>query len=129
MGKIKNPQNARHLEHNDGQGRNIARKGGAPKRTNDGPVPHHPGMTSLQKNSAGFGGMGHATATISGGEAIAASAAAAPLAHSYGGAPDLKTGKRVEPVPGHRSRTNADCETHGDKIETGENMLVEAVKN
>ena len=38
MAKIKNPLNARHLEHNDGQDRNIARKGSVAKRCNDGPV-------------------------------------------------------------------------------------------
>lgn len=129
MGKIKNPTNARHLEHNDGQNRNIARKGGVAKRTNDGPVPHHPGMTSLQKNAAGLGGMGHAVAAIDGGQTIAASTAAAPLAHAYGGAPDLKTGKGVAPVPGQKSQTNMDCEDHATKQNHGRDCLAEAVKN
>jgi len=121
MSKIKNPTNARHLEHNDGQDRNIARRGGVAKRCNDGPVPHHPGMTSAQKNSAGLGGMGHAVAVNDGGQPT--------LTHAYGSAADLKTGKGVAPVPGLRSQTNQDCETHGDKIEHGRDMLLEAVKN
>jgi len=130
MTKIANPLNARHLEHNDAQDRNIARKGSVPKHSNDGPVPHAFGMTSLQKGAAGLGGMGHATATVSdGGEAVAASAAAAPLAHAYGGAPNLKNGKAVAPTPGMRSRTNDDCEDYATKQQHGRDCLASAVKN
>ncbi len=129
MSTIKNPQNARHLEHNDGQDRCIARKGTVAKTCNDGPVPHHPNMTSLQRGGAGIGGMGHSTATISGGEAIATSAAASPLAHAYSSAPDLKTGKAVAPVPGQKSQTNMDCETHATKQQHGRDMLAEAVRS
>lgn len=120
MSKIKNPLNARHLEHNAGQSRDIARRGGVPKRTNDGPVPHHPGMTPKQKGTAGIGGMAHAV--IDGGQP-------GPLPHAYGSAADLKTGKAVAPTPGMRSRTNADCESHADKMQHGQDMMAQAVKN
>ena len=73
--------------------------------------------------------MGHGTATIDGVQTIASSATAAPLAHSYGAAPDLKTGKTVAPVPGMRSRTNEGIETHADKVQHGRDMLASAVKN
>jgi hypothetical protein len=118
------PTNARHHEHNNGQALDIARKGTVPKKSNDGQVPVHPGMTSLQKAGAGIGGMGHGTATVDGGQTIASSAAAAPLAHTYGGAPDLKTGKAVPPVPGQRSRT----ESH-DHVQRGRDVLASATKN
>lgn len=127
MGKMKNLLNARQMEHAEHQDDSIARKGSVPKRTNDS-APIHPNMTRQQKDGAGFGGMGHATATIDGGKTIAASAAAVPLAHAYSGAPDLKTGKAVAPSFGQRSRTNADTETHADKQSHGRDMLAEAVK-
>jgi hypothetical protein len=127
MSKMKNLLNARHMEHAEHQDGSIARKGSVPKRSNDG-VALHPSATRMQKDAAGLGGMGHATATIDGGEAIAASAAAAPLAHGYGGAPDLKTGKGVAPVAGHRSRTNQDTESHADKCKAGADTLAQAVK-
>jgi hypothetical protein len=124
------PLNARHIEHNDGQDRCIARKGSVPKKSNDG-VAAHPGMTSLQKAGAGIGGMGHPVAGIGvgGGEAIATSAAASPLAHAYGGFPNNKAGKTVAPVPGQRSRTNEGVESHADKCQHGADMLAQAVKN
>jgi hypothetical protein len=102
--KIANPQNARHLEHNDGQDRCIARKGIVPKRSNDG-VALHPGMTSLQKAGAGIGGLGHATAVIDGGQIVATSAAAAPTQHAYGSLPNTKAGKAVAVNPGMRGST------------------------
>ncbi|MGD0420211.1 MAG: hypothetical protein ABSA68_11650 [Xanthobacteraceae bacterium] len=99
------PLNARHVEHNDGQSRNIALKGSVPKKSS-GACAVHPSMTPLQKNAAGLGGMGHATASITdGGTTIAASSAAAPLEHCYGGAPSLKAGKAVAVSPGMRSRS------------------------
>jgi hypothetical protein len=130
MTKIKNPQNARHLEHNDGQGRDIARKGTVAKKCNDGPVPHHPGMSSLARGGAGSGGMGHPTATINdGGQTIATSAAASPLAHAYSVRPDLKTGTpAAPPVPGQKSQTNIGIESHADKCKTGVDTLSSAVK-
>jgi hypothetical protein len=121
-----------HMSHGLGEhatghaGRNIATDGSPKKVT---PVNFHPNMSRKQIDTAGLGGQGHATATIDGGESIASSAAAAPIAHVYGGAPDLKIGRAVAPVPGHKSQTNQDCETHGDKVETGRDMLSEAVKN
>ena len=119
------PTNARHLEHNDGQDRCIARKGSVAKRSNDGGIAVHPGMTSLQTGGAGIGGMGHGTATIDGGQTIASSAAAAPLAHAYGGAPDLKTGSAVSPSFGQRSRgPTPDSAMH----ELGRAVLDEAAK-
>jgi hypothetical protein len=119
MAKIQNPTNARHIEHNDGQRRNIARKGGVAKRTNDG-VALHPGMTRQQKDAAGLGGMGHAV-VADGGQP------GAPLPHAYGSAADLKTGKAVAPVPGQRSRTNEDC---ADKsADHGRDVIAEAVRN
>jgi len=118
------PLNARHIEHNEGQTRDIARKGSVPKRSNDG-VAVHPSMTRLQKSGAGIGGMGHGTAVIDGGQTIASSAAAAPLAHAYGGAPDLKTGSAVAPSFGQRSRgPTPDSAMH----ELGRAVLDEAAK-
>ena len=129
MARIKNPQNARHIEHNDGQDRCIARSGTVAKKCNDS-VAIHPNMSSLQKGGAGSGGMGHAIAAIDdGGQTIATSAAAAPLAHAYGGAPNLKSGKGVEVSPGMRSRINADTETLPDKVQAGKDCLDQAVKN
>jgi hypothetical protein len=61
---------------------NIARDG-APKAVHG--VPVHNGMKRQQIETAGVGGMGHPTATIDGGQSIPSSAAAAPLAHAYGG--------------------------------------------
>lgn len=131
MSKIANPQNARHLEHNDGQDRNIARKGSVPKKSNDG-VAIHSGMTSLQKGGAGIGGMSHPVAGvgIGGGEPITTSAAASPLVHAYGsGTPKPHIGKSVEPVPGQKSQTNMDCEDHATKVGHGRDMLASAVRN
>ena len=127
---IKNPTNARHFEHNQYQKSNIARKGNIAKRCND-EILHHSGMSSLQKGGAGIGGMGHSTATISGGETIATSAAASPLVpHAYGsGIPKAHLGQHVEPVVGQRSQTNADCEDHATKVGHGRDMLAQAVKN
>jgi hypothetical protein len=128
MARIQNPQNARHLEHNDGQDRNIARKGSVPKKSNDG-VALHPSATRMQKDAAGLGGMGHGTATIDGGQTIATSAAASPLAHAYSTRPDLKTGTpAAPPVPGQKSRINADTESHADKCKAGADTLAQAVK-
>jgi hypothetical protein len=129
MSKIKNPQNARHLEHNNGQGRDIARKGSVPKKSNDG-VALHPSATRMQRGGAGIGGMGHPTAVIgSGGEAIATSAAASPLAHAYSVRPDLKTGTpAAPPVPGQKSQTNIGIESHADKCKAGADTLAQAVK-
>jgi len=121
-----------HLSHGMGDSggdthpNNIARDGARKRVT---PIAYHDGMTPLQQNAAAIGGMGHATATIDdGAQSIAASSAAAPLAHAYGGAPDLKSGKAVAPVPGQRSRTNEDCESHADKCQHGRDMLAGAVK-
>jgi hypothetical protein len=105
---------------------NIARDG-APKKVTG--IAVHPGMTRQQQDGAGVGGMGHAAATISGGQTIASSAAAAPLAHSYGAAPDLKTGKVVPPSFGQRSRTNEDTESHADKVQAGRDTLASAARN
>jgi hypothetical protein len=124
MSTVKVPLNARHVEHNQNQDGSIARKGSVPKRSNDG-VAIHPGMTSLQKGGAGAGGMGHGTAVISGGQTIASSAAAAPLAHAYSGAPDLKTGKAVPVSFGQRSRgPTPDSQMH----ELGRKIFDEALR-
>jgi hypothetical protein len=130
MTKIANPTNARHLEHNDGQDRNIARKGTVAKTCNDG-VAIHPSMTNLQRGGAGVGGLAHPTATINdGGETIASSAAASPLAHAYSAKPDLKSNSpAAPPSPGMRSRINADTETLPDKVAYGKAMLDCATKN
>jgi hypothetical protein len=79
----------------------IARKG-APKQFV--PVSLHNGMTASQVKGAGIGGQGHATAVVSGGQKLDTSAAAAPLAHAYGGNPSLKVGNAAPIVPGQRSR-------------------------
>lgn len=128
MTKIRNPLNGRHHEHNNGQTLDLARRGSVAKTSNDG-CAVHPGMTGQQKAAAGFGGMAHPTATIDGGEIVATSAAAAPLAHAYGGSPDLKTGKAVAPVPGQCSQTNKGGESFADKVQHGRDMLASAVKN
>jgi hypothetical protein len=122
MAKIKIPLNARHLEHNEGQDRCIARKGGVPKKSNDG-VAIHSGMTSLQKGGAGIGGMGHPVAGvgISGGEAIATSAAASPLAHAYSSLPKRLT--RVAPAWGSKTGDGDPCP---DLHELGAAVLAEA---
>jgi hypothetical protein len=65
------------------------------------PVAFHSGMTRKQTDAAHIGGMGHATAKIDGGQAIASSAAASPLAHAYSGQPDMKRGKAVPVHPAH----------------------------
>jgi hypothetical protein len=84
----------------------------------------------MQRGGAGVGGLSHPTATINdGGQTIATSAAAAPLQHSYGSAPDLKTGKGVDVSPGMRSRINADTETLPQKVQAGVDCLAQAVKN
>lgn len=77
------------------------RVGGRPKRS---VVQVHGAMTRQQSDAAGVGGMGHATAVVDGGVKLATSAPAAPLAHAYGGKPNLKVGKAAAPVVGHRSR-------------------------
>jgi hypothetical protein len=100
---------------------------GAPKRVT--PIEHAFGMTRQQTDAAGIGGMGHATATIDGGQTIVDSAAASPLAHAYSGRPDLKTGNTVDAVPGQRSRTNAGVETYADKHRHGRDMLATARRN
>jgi hypothetical protein len=100
---------------------------GAPKSVK--PIEHAFGMTRQQTDAAGIGGMGHATATIDGGQTIVDSAAASPLAHAYSGKPDLKTGKCVDAVPGQRSRTNEDAETYADKHRHGQDMLATAKRN
>jgi hypothetical protein len=125
--KILDMTNPRHIEHNEHQDGSIARKGSVPKHSNDGPIPHSWGTTSRQKDAAGIGGMGSPVAVVDGGQAVAASAAA-PLAHTYGSAPDLKTGKIVPPYPGQRSRTNEGVESHGDKVQHGRDMIAGAVK-
>ena len=45
------------------------------------------------------------------------------------GAPRDKALAPVQPVPGQRSRTNEDCETHADKCQHGADMLASAAKN
>ena len=116
--RMKNLLNARNAEHNDGQHRNIARRGSVPKTSNDG-APVHPHMTRQQTDAAGLGGMGHASAAV---------VAVAPLQHAYGNLPDSKTGKGVLPKSGQKSQTNMDCEDHGTKVEHGRAMLSQAVK-
>ena len=116
-------------DHADGHAvpGNIARDG-APKKVT--PVPHHSGMSLLQSSGAGLGGLGHATATINdGGQTIATSAAAAPLAHAYSGRPDLKSGTpAAPPVVGHKSQQNVGIESHADKCKAGMDTLASAVK-
>jgi hypothetical protein len=130
MAKIENPLNSRHVEHNNGQDRDIARRGSVAKRCND-PIAVHPGMTSLQRGGAGIGGMGHSVAAIAdGGQTIASSAAASPLSHAYGDAGDLKSGMpAASPARGMRSRINADTETLADKVQYGKDCIATAVKN
>jgi hypothetical protein len=77
---------------------------GAPKR--HAPVSIHNGMNAEQIKGAGIGGMGHAVATVDGGQKLVTSAAAAPLAHAYGGSPSQSAGKKVAAHPGTRSRVN-----------------------
>jgi len=95
---------------------------GAPKSVK--PIEHAFGMTRQQTDAAGIGGMGHATATIDGGNAPAA-----PLADAYCGKPDMKTGKAVDAVPGQRSQTNQGVETYADKHRHGRDMLATAQRN
>lgn len=76
-----NNMNGRHSGLSD-----IARNG-APKQHI--PVPVHGGMHSRQIAGAGFGGMAHGTAVVSGGQTIPNSAAAVP------------------PVPPHRAGFNS----------------------
>jgi hypothetical protein len=121
MAKIANPMNGRHLEHNDHQDANIARKGSVPKRTNDA-LPVHSGMTARQISAANLGGMGHPSATVDGGQSIAASSAAAPLAHSYGSLPNTKHGK---PVPIHPSQSRG-AKHEADMHELGRATIAEA---
>lgn len=65
-----------------GSAPNVARDGGRGKDVY--PIKVHGGMTDRQVAGAAVGGMGHATATVDGGQTITTSAAAAPLAHAYG---------------------------------------------
>lgn len=104
------------------------RVGGKPKTQKS--VPYHDAMSRLQTNAAGIGGQGHGVAAINdGGETIAASSAAAPLASAYGFSDGGgKAGKIVPPSPGMRSRTNEGVETHADKVQHGRDMLAVAVK-
>jgi hypothetical protein len=121
-----------HMSHGSGEhatghaGKTIARDG-APKKVT--PVMHHPAMTRQQTDVAGLGGLGHPTATIDGGQTVATSAAASPLAHAYGGTLKPHIGQPVAQVPGQKSQTNMDCETHADKQQHGADMLDCAVKN
>ena len=48
------------------------------------PVPYHANVTPRQIDAAGKGGMAHPAAVIDGGQ-VTTAAAAAPLAHAYGG--------------------------------------------
>jgi hypothetical protein len=84
------------------KGGNIARAGGRPKVS---VVQVHGGMTKQQSDAAGFGGQGHATAVVDGGQKLATDAPAAPLQHAYGGGiPKVRPAAQV--VPGMRSRTS-----------------------
>jgi len=77
---------------------------GAPKALHS--VPYHVSTTARQIAGSGRGGMGHPTATLSdGGDTITTSAAAAPLAHAYGG-PLPKSRPDVSITPGNRDRRN-----------------------
>jgi hypothetical protein len=69
------------------------------------PVAPHSGMHPRAIAGAGIGGQGHATATIDdGGQTVVSSAAAAPLAHAYGGGIPKAAFAPVQAVPGHRRR-------------------------
>jgi hypothetical protein len=91
-------------EFEEQRGGNIARAGGKPKRT---VVQVHGAMTRQQSDAAGFGGQGHATAVVDGGQKLATDAPAAPLEHAYGGGiPKVRTAAPIK--PGMRSRTERD---------------------
>lgn len=91
-------------EFEEQRGANIARSGGRPKVS---VVQVHGGMTKSQSDAAGIGGMGHATAVVSGGQKLTTDAGAAPLAHAYGGQiPKTRTAAPIK--PGMRSRTERD---------------------
>lgn len=78
----------------------IDARNGAPKRLSDNAV--HPGMHSRQM---GNGGRSHASADVVGGETIVTSAAAAPVAASYGTLPKSHLTAPVAITPGHRNRS------------------------
>lgn len=90
---------------------------GRPKFRYDSTLPNG-GMTDRQRQGAGVGGMGHATAVVDGGQTIVSSAAAVPLRHAYGiGAdgvvPHPKLTGPVAIYPGMRSRTNSNHPNDG----------------
>jgi hypothetical protein len=102
---------------------NIARDAGRGKDVHA--ILPHGSSTARQIAGAGKGGMGHATAVVDGGQTITTSAAAAPLAHAYGG----QVPKLRGPAPiksGMRDRgPNAGTDLH----ELGRRIMDEAVKN
>jgi hypothetical protein len=76
-------------------------------------VPIHNAMKGQQIDTAGVGGMGHPTSIIDGGQSVSSSAAAAPLAHAYGGGvPKIRGAAPVK--PGMRSRIGAPARSLDD---------------
>lgn len=91
-------------------------KAAAPKAMH--PVSVHSGMTARQQAGAGIGGMGHSTAAVSdGGQTIATSAAAAPLAHAYGdGIPKSRGASPISPGMVSKTRPATDKSALGRAI-------------
>jgi hypothetical protein len=117
-------------DHADGHAvaGNIARDG-SPKRVV--PVAIHPGMTTQTKSGGEALGGDHKSAvdSLSGLVVVPGKHGAEATAHPLVAPPVAKRLAPVAPVPGQRSQTNQDCETHGDKVEHGADMLAEAVRN
>jgi hypothetical protein len=93
-----------HISHGLGDhatghaGHNIATDG-APKKVTE--IAFHSGMSRQQKAGAGLGGMGHG--------AVAGTAPAAPLQHTYGSGPNLKHGKLAPVHPSQSLGTGHDA--------------------
>jgi len=102
---------------------------GAPKRVV--PVAIHPGMTTQTKSGGEALGGDHKSAvdSLSGLVVVPGKHGGEAVAHPLVAPPAEKRLAPVAPVPGQRSRTNADCETHADKQQHGRDMLDCAVKN
>jgi hypothetical protein len=123
-----------HMSHGLGDhatghaGKTIATDG-APKRVV--PVAIHPGMTTQTKSGGEALGGDHKSAvdSLSGLVTVPGKHGAEAVAHPLVAPPVAKRLAPVAPVPGMRSRTNADCETYADKQRHGADCLASAVKN
>ena len=130
MSKQIKPTMGGHVSHGqaDRDGHHIPGIGrGAPKRQTA--VNPAFGMVSQSKTGDTTLGGDHKSAvdSLSGLVIVPGKDGKAATAHPLTKPPVAKNLARVLPVPGQRSRTNEDCETHADKCSHGADMLAGAV--